>query len=317
MYVSVPPIMHECVTKLGMQLYLAIDGGGSKTDLVLGDATRELAHATMSSCKIQRVGRDAAYEALRSGIDEVLHIASAQKEEIACCCIGISGGELPETKEFLAGAFRELLPAKKNMVFGDHVIAHAAAFHGGPGVLVISGTGSIVYGMNQRGQGMRYGGRGPQISDEGSGYWIGRRAVALAVSHDDLGEESALLREIIQEWGVQSKAELVALANEQPGPDFAALFPLIEKAGALNDDFACELLGAAGRELAKLVFPVILRLWPAGEAVRVAGAGGVFRSSQELRQSFETQLNSKRGNLEFVQEVADPVLGALLLARRG
>src|SRR5436190_1278170 len=172
-----------------MQLYIGIDGGGSKTDFAIGDASRELARATAASCKIQRVGREAAFESLRSGIADVLGQTQASKADVAQCCIGISGGELPETREFLADAFSQLLPSRC-IVFGDHVIAHAAAFQGGPGVLVISGTGSIVYGVNERGQRMRYGGRGPQISDEGSGYWIGRQAAALAVSRDDLGFES-------------------------------------------------------------------------------------------------------------------------------
>ncbi len=299
-----------------MQFYIGIDGGGSKTDFALGDATRELARAAAPSSKIQRVGREAAYDALQRGIDELLRKANVQRSEVSRSCIGISGGELNETRTFLARTLAQLLPGQ-NIIFGDHVIAHAAAFHGGPGVLVISGTGSIVYGVNEQSQAMRYGGRGPQISDEGSGYWIGRQAVSLAVSGDDFGKDVPLLAQIMQKWELTNTPDVIGRANQQPGPDFAALFPIVEKAAAAGDDMACEILRDAGRELAGLATTVIHRLWPGSERVRLAAAGGVIRNSSELRQSFERELTAKRGNLEFIQEISDPVLGALLIARKG
>ncbi len=66
-------------------------------------------------------------------------------------------------------------------VVGDNVIALEAAFGSGPGVIVIAGTGSIAYGRNRDGQTARAGGWGFAISDEGSGHWIGRAAVAAAL----------------------------------------------------------------------------------------------------------------------------------------
>ena len=74
------------------------------------------------------------------------------------------------------------------------MIALEAAFGSGPGVIVIAGTGSIAYGRNREGQTARAGGWGFAISDEGSGHWIGRTAVAAAIgAWDEDPEQNAAL----------------------------------------------------------------------------------------------------------------------------
>ena len=84
-------------------------------------------------------------------------------------------------------------------VVGDMVIALEAAFGGDPGVIVIAGTGSIAYGRNSKGQTARAGGWGFAISDEGSGQWIGRAAVAATVRALDLGRRRGIKRIFTQE----------------------------------------------------------------------------------------------------------------------
>ena len=107
--------------------------------------------------------------------------------EISRVCVGLAGAARPEISELVRGMVSETLsgeikPAEIKIV-GDMVIALEAAFGSGPGVIVIAGTGSIAYGRNSKGQTARAGGWGFAISDEGSGHWIGRTAVAAALVH--------------------------------------------------------------------------------------------------------------------------------------
>ncbi len=67
--------------------------------------------------------------------------------------------------------------SKRVRVISDVELAHEAAFGGGPGVLVIAGTGSIAYGRSARGKSARAGGLGAYLGDEGSGFWLGREAL--------------------------------------------------------------------------------------------------------------------------------------------
>ena len=70
-----------------------------------------------------------------------------------------------------------------------------------PGVVVIAGTGSIAYGVSQRGVAARAGGWGPTLGDEGSGYWIGRRALAAVMRDaDGRGPRTALTPLVLEHF---------------------------------------------------------------------------------------------------------------------
>jgi N-acetylglucosamine kinase-like BadF-type ATPase len=75
----------------------------------------------------------------------------------------------------LARSLRGL--ARKVEVISDYELAHRVAFAGGPGVVVIGGTGSVAFGKNAKGKKARAGGLGPYLGDEGSGFWIGKRGL--------------------------------------------------------------------------------------------------------------------------------------------
>jgi len=120
----------------------------------------------------------------------------------------------------------ELTPARVEVV-GDMVIALEAAFGSGPGVIAISGTGSIVYGRDAAGQTARAGGWGFAVSDEGSGQWIGRRAVSVILRAHDEGHESALADAIHRLWHVTTLDEVIQVANSSPPPEFPRLLPLV------------------------------------------------------------------------------------------
>ena len=71
------------------------------------------------------------------------------------------------------------------LIVNDALIALVAGAGASPGVVVISGTGSIAYGVSHHGVAARAGGWGPTLGDEGSGYWIGRRALAAVMRDAD------------------------------------------------------------------------------------------------------------------------------------
>ncbi|HXZ27800.1 MAG TPA: BadF/BadG/BcrA/BcrD ATPase family protein [Terriglobales bacterium] len=298
-----------------MALFLGIDGGGSKTECALGDETQVLARAQAAACKIQSVGRQEARAALHQAIGMACVAAEVERASIQRTCIGLAGAADPE----IARLARELvsgLVAGEVEVRGDMVVALEAAFGGGAGLVVIAGTGSIAYGRNPKGQTTRAGGWGPAVSDEGSGGWIGRQAVAAVLRAHDSGDTSPLEEAVLQGFGVATCDELVRAVNAQPPPDFAALLPHLLRAAQLPGTGARELLIQAGSELSGLAKLVMRRLWPGSAPLRVAMAGGVFQNSAEVRRTFSGSLLAERPRAEIVPEVVQPVLGALALARQ-
>ena len=301
-----------------MAIYLGIDAGGTSTRCAIGDEQRVLGKAAGPSSKIARVGAAMARDALQSVIREACSAARVNSHDISHTCIGIAGASRPDVVQTVQGWAGEILRGKIEVV-GDMLVALEAAFSGGEGLIIIAGTGSIAFGRNQGGQTARAGGGGPEHSDEGSGEWIGRAAVHEVLRSGRNAHDSPLLRALMSAWNVASRDELEARAGSNPAPDYSRLFPTVQ-AAAESDQNARGILEAAGGELAMLAASTIRQLWPAPQRVRVAIAGGVLQSSAIVRGTLVTKLrfNLQPAGYEIAISfgVAEPVMGALSLARR-
>jgi N-acetylglucosamine kinase-like BadF-type ATPase len=294
-------------------LYLGIDGGGTQTTCAVGDDLRVLATSVAGGSNMVRLGEPKARANLREAITKACAAAGVSPSAVEAAVIGIAGASVPPVKDAVAAMIGDLVPGKIEVV-GDTIILMEAAFPGLPGVVVLSGTGSFAYGRNHLGEAARAGGWGPAISDEGSGYWIGRAAVSAVMRALDAAESTTLLRGILDAWRLNSMEELVQRANA--APVFAELFPVVELAAAAGDPVAQQILADAGSELAALASIVIGRLWPAEQAVRVAMGGGVFAHSPLVRCTFWKQLRARCPGAAVNFKIIQPVAGALRMARR-
>ncbi len=298
-----------------MPWFLGIDGGGSKTTCLLGDESALLASATTAASNPIRVGEARSRQALAAVVREVCAAARVHPSQIARTCIGMAGAARPQMEKQVRAILADLVGGEIE-VAGDMVIALEAAFRGGPGLIVIAGTGSIAYARNERGETARAGGWGFAISDEGSGHWIGRSAVAAAMRAHDLGENTVLISSIMNTWHLGSRDDVVRAANSIPPPDFAQLFPQVLASAAAGDSHANEILTHAAAELAQLARIVADRMWPGRQQFRVAIAGGVFQNSPLVRQVFSNSLRSLHPQAEVEPKVVEPAQGALWLARK-
>ncbi|MGH9492313.1 MAG: N-acetylglucosamine kinase [Terriglobales bacterium] len=297
-----------------MALFLGIDGGGTKTDCALGDGVGILGRGREAGSKLTRVGEAQARAALHGAIRQAAAEAKVELAQVRRTCVGMAGASRPEVNESIRALVAELVPGEVEVV-GDMHVALEAAFPGAPGVVVIAGTGSIAYGRNERGETARAGGWGSAISDEGSGEWIGRAAVAAALRAFDSGQSTALNECVLSAWRLATRDDVARMANASPPPDYAALLPQILATAEAGDGVARDVLLQAGTELAQLAKIVVRRLWPGGQAAHVALAGGVFRHSELVRRVFANSLRAERPQTEIVEHV-EPVLGALTLARK-
>jgi N-acetylglucosamine kinase-like BadF-type ATPase len=308
--------MASCDRTTLVGIYLGIDGGGSKTSCAIGDETSLLGTGSAGPSNVVRVGEEQAREAIAAALRQACAVANVTPAEIQRTCVGAAGGGRPATAEALRRIISALVPGEIEVV-GDMVIAMEAASGSGPGVVVIAGTGSIAYGRNAGGQTARAGGWGFAVSDEGSGYWIGRAAVAAALRAYDEGQTTVLLEGTMKSWGVTTREQMIMAANASPPPDFAGLLPVVLAAVEADDPVAHDILAQAGAELASLGKIVIGRIFGEGERVPVAMSGGVFRNSALVRQVFYNNLRSRFPDVVVNANVVDPVRGALERARKG
>ena len=304
-----------------MAYFLGIDGGGSKTTCAVGDEAALLARVTTGPSNITRVGDALARESLHGAIRQACSAARIDPRQVQCACVGVAGAGREEIASAVRKIAAELIPSEIEIV-GDMQIALEAAFGAGPGVIVIAGTGSIAYGRNAQGNTARAGGWGFAVSDEGSAHWIGRTAVSALLREIDQSElpctpeTSMLWRKLKAAWNLQNLETLVRNANSSG--DFAALFPAVLDAADAKDSLAQQVLARAGRELARLAAIVTRRLFleDCGLPVPLGIAGGVFVHSPRVCGVFRDEVTKLNRRLELNQEVVDPVMGALQIARR-
>ena len=298
-----------------MAIYLGIDGGGTKTTCVVADEHSVLGSATSGGSNITRLGEARVQESLRAAVLEACGAARIDPGQVKNACVGLSGAGRAEVRDAVARMMAEIVGGHVRVV-SDLETTLEAAFGGGPGVIVIGGTGSIAYGRDANGRTARAGGWGLAISDEGSGEWIGRAAVSAVLSAKDAGEDPPLLAEILKLWRLSTLDELVRHANASPPPDFASLFPSVLKAADAGETSALKVLRGAGTALAGLVNNVIGRLFADSKDVPVAMSGGVFRQSELVRKVFYNDVVAAHPFARVQSGVVDPVAGALALARK-
>ena len=298
-----------------MAVFLGIDGGGSKTSCLIGDEKSVLGSGMSGGSNLVRLGENSARQALHQAIKQACTAAKVTPAQIQRACVGLAGAARPEVQDGVRRIIAEIIPGSLEII-SDMEITLEAAFGEGPGVIVIAGTGSIAYARNAQGQTARAGGWGFAISDEGSGYWIGKTAVATAVKEGEQSQNTCLLKAIAKSWNVTTHQQMVVAANATPPPDFAALFPVIQKAAEKQNKQAREVLTQAGKELVILAEDVISRVFPENDSVPVAMSGGVFAHSSQVREVFYNRLSKEYPNVRLIEDVIEPVQGALQRARK-
>ncbi len=304
-----------------MSVVLGIDGGGTRTRasivaLSAGDAGHVLAFAESGSIKRLRVGAQVAEENLRALLHEVYTQAGVKSVQAACC--GVASAAMPGIPEWITAVFADFGVARSEVV-GDEIIALDAAFQGGPGILQIAGTGSNTVGRAPDGKMENAGGWSSRLGDEGSGYWIGLHAVRRALHAYDREEPTRVLDAVGRVWGTKTIEELVNLGDSTPGPDFAALAPVISELAEAGDPVAVGVLKQAAADLVDFVLLVrdkLRRKHNLTAEVPVAWIGSVIDKAWKVRESFTAGLKAAAPQIMVGDKEVEGIEGALWRAKR-
>ncbi|MGA3012366.1 MAG: BadF/BadG/BcrA/BcrD ATPase family protein [Terracidiphilus sp.] len=299
-----------------MNAVLGIDGGGTRTRASIVQGDRVLAHAESGSIKRLRVGAKVSEENLRALLKEVY--TKAGVDGVSAASVGVASATMPGVKEWIT----EVLLAfgtERTEVVGDEVIALDAAFQGGPGILQIAGTGSNTIGRAPDGSRESAGGWSSRLGDEGSGYWIGVNSVRRALHAHDREQPTQILEKVGEIWGTPNIADLINLGDSTPGPDFAALAPVISELALAGDPVAKAVLAQAAADLVEFVLLVRAKLRRKhaieGE-VPVAWTGGVIEQMTLVREAFFAGLKAAAPLMPVAQKPVVSLEGALWRAQR-
>ncbi len=172
---------NENESAAGCPLILSVDGGGtSTTACVYGAADEPLLTLRVRPLSVKSTNVDA----VRGVLDDFVCALRAEgfgPDDFALSVWGLSG--LDTTRTLVV--YQNLLdaagiPRDRRLVVNDAVLPLFAAGYGS-GIVLVAGTGSIALSVDREGAVGRAGGWGYASSDAGSGYWIGREALAYAL----------------------------------------------------------------------------------------------------------------------------------------
>ncbi|HET7217563.1 MAG TPA: BadF/BadG/BcrA/BcrD ATPase family protein [Vicinamibacterales bacterium] len=294
---------------------LGIDAGGTKTLCYLADEHGTLeSSARAGGANLQALGELHVEKVIHDVMEEAI---GARDIMPAAICLGIAGVDRPEDSAVVRGIMRRIGFKARTLVVNDALVALEAGVPGAPGVVIISGTGSIAYGRNSRNEGARAGGWGHVLGDEGSGYWIGRAALrAVLREADRRGPRTALTPLLLKHFGVTEAQNLIheVYSNKVRPAAIGALAECVQTAFRDKDQAAVGILRAAADELEAAGVSVARRLGLDHEAFIFILGGGIFRAVPWLREELERRLPFSFPNATARLLDREPAEGAVSLA---
>jgi glucosamine kinase len=300
-------------------IVIGIDGGGSKTHAIVADEQGRTIAETVGPASAVRPGQAEHSAAV---------IADVVRDALASCemthvtprvlSIGVAGAGRDAERQQLWQALVSRDLASELVIHSDFSIALDDAFGDGAGILMISGTGSVAFGRGPTGATARCGGWGPVCGDEGSGAWIGRKALSVVTSAADGREpETALTGAVLTAAQVNETQDLIAWSAGATPAQLATLAPVVLSVADSGDLRANALVSLAVEELVLHVRSLARQLFGDERAsLTVALSGGMLSRGSMLRKRLEHRLKSAVPGATIRAEPVIAARGAVRAALR-
>ena len=273
---------------------IGIDGGGTKTHLLCVDMEGTiLAEVYGGSSNLCSNSEEMVRQHLEILISDMKLLLNEEVEFISIC-LGTAGLIADRAYERLTEMLQELLGNIAVQIVGDMETALVANMDDEAGVLVISGTGAIAYGIDLNQKTYRSGGWGHLVGDEGSAYWIAAQGLRMALkSFDGRGKMTDLYAAFKSYLDCENHSDLVSTIyhptfNKSQMADLARVVGEVAEGG---DQTAIQILQEAGIELAHLGASVIRKLTLDDlDQFKVITAGSVLLNNEFVQDSFRKTL---------------------------
>ena len=264
-------------------VYLGIDGGGTKCKARLEDAQGNLLAEAIA-------GPANAARNLTGSVKAVLEasekaIAKANIKGLTLnqihAGIGLAGINIPQVKQAF---LKQSLPFASWHITTDLHIACLGAHLGQDGAIVIVGTGSSGVAIHNDQQ-FEMGGHGFVVGDKGSGAWLGKMAISHCLETlDGITPNNLLSKQVINLLDCDSAYDLVNLTLEAKPVLFASVAPLIFQLAANQQEDALLLVNQAATYINKICHRLL-----SGNLHRLSLIGGI---TQPLTPYLDSQLQA-------------------------
>ncbi len=302
-----------------MKYFIGIDGGATKTKCVITDEELNIIYECSgkpSSISIYNIHE--VSETLVELIIECKEKAGVDYREIIAVVIGTAGAGRKSSAEKLKEILLKLVLYKNIkindlQIVSDARIALEGAFGGGEGSILISGTGSIMFGKDKKGNIHRAGGFGRYIGDEGSAYSIGRKGINLLSKYFDGRTDKPILADLISnKFNIKDSASLIEniYSNDL---DIASVAPLVIEAAEQSDSECIKILSEESDELILLVRTMLKKL--INDDLKLCFIGSTISNKHFYSNLLKSKIEIALPKVQIVEPKYPPVIGAILLLK--
>ena len=293
-----------------MQLYLGVDGGGTKTRcLVVNEEGEYVGSAIAGPSNLTTNSEDIVAQSLKSACRKALLGVADEPHEIRAACFSLAGSAAPERQATLQDILAQL-PfsfALKPILTTDVEAALNGAFLGKPGCILIAGTGSICMSIDNSGLQNRAGGLGAKLGDEGSGGWIGKQAILTA--KQQAPDES--LRSAVEH--ALAVPDITSFDSDScTTRQIAAISPEVFMLAEDGDAPSRKIMRDAINELVKLVQAVKAKTDI--DELPLALTGGLISGNAQFKQKLIAAINEEVSGVQLQDLQLSALQGAALTA---
>jgi len=298
-----------------LKYYIGVDGGATKTAFCAAAADSSLLYTQLrGSSSWREYGIDHVVKNIKSVIDA---FPLGNDRVIGGIAMGLPCfGESEDGDRELELAIKGVFPNIPLYLTNDVEVGWAGSLCLTPGVNVVAGTGAIAFGKNESGKTARSGGWSEFFGDEGSCYWIGRRAMQLfSQQADGRLPKDALYKTMFNELGLKSDFDFIDIVHSEymTNRDKVAALQFIVKEAALEGSVSAKAIySEAADELCRLVAAIRDRLWFKNRPFPVSFSGGLYKTGELVLPFFFKGIEAVGG--KPVIPKYEPMYGALLLA---
>jgi N-acetylglucosamine kinase-like BadF-type ATPase len=300
--------------------YVAIDGGNSKTHVVVGDGTgRVLGFARGPGSSPHYLGVSGSIELLDGLVGRALDEGGlAPETELDRAEVYIAGADLPVEVDVLTKAVGEAGWAREHRVDNDLFALLRAGTSNPDAVAVVCGAGINCVGRSADGRTSRFPSLGQISGDWGGGHHLAELALWHAARGEDgRGPATALTAAVAAHFGRATVEEVSAGLHlgELDRQRIRDLSPVLFAVAAAGDPVARQVVAKQAREVVALATIAARRLGMLDRPHAVVLGGGVLAARHPLLHEAVVSGIQEAAPLASIGIVVDPpVAGAALLA---
>ncbi len=303
-----------------MKYLIGIDGGGTKTDCAIADLSGKIIYQTAGKpSNFLVIGVEETVENLFAVIEECLFELKGDFADVKQIVIGVAGAGRKDDADMLKKSFNDFahdegIHFKGVKVVSDAQVALEGAFPDSAGCILIAGTGSILFGKDEKGEVHRVGGFGRLIGDEGSGYSIGRRALNAVTKQIDGRGLKTIITEMLNDRINFSQSDTLINKVYKEKLDVASIAKIVIEAAKEGDQVANKILSAEADELV-LHLKSILKKIPL-KKLNVSFSGSLIDNKNFYSDLLRKKIKESLPQIKIVKPAHSPVTGAIRIANR-